>query len=72
MGQRWLAWVMLMTMTEQRPLAQVTAHLSETVGRVHQETIAVLSDSETLRQLAASDAEMARAKARRLKRSSKQ
>lgn len=60
LGQGWPAWVILMTMTEQRPLAEVTAHLSETVGRVRQETIAVLSDSETLRQLAASDAELAR------------
>lgn len=76
-----------MTMTEQLPLAEVKAHLSEIVGRVHsqhdrimvtvhgrpsavmlsiddleslEETIAVLSDSETLRQLAASDAELAR------------
>ena len=76
-----------MTMTEQLPLAEVKAHLSEIVGRVQsqhdrimvtvhgrpsavmlslddleslEETIAVLSDSETLRQLAASDAELAR------------
>ena len=76
-----------MTMTEQLPLAEVEAHLSEIVGRVHsqhdrimvtvhgrpsavmlslddleslEETIAVLSDSETLKQLAASDAELAR------------
>ena len=60
LGQRWPAWVLLMTMTEHRPLAGVRAHLSETVGRVHQETIAVLSDSETVRQLAASEAELAR------------
>ena len=77
-------------MTEQLPLAEVKAHLSEIVGRVHsqhdrimvtvhgrpsavmlsiddleslEETIAVLSDSEALRQLAASDAELARGEA---------
>ncbi len=74
-------------MSESLSLAQVKAHLSELVGRVHsqhdrvtitvhgrpsavmlaledlealEETIAVLSDSEALRQLAASDAELAR------------
>ena len=79
--------VILMTMTETLPLADVKAHLSELVGRVNrqhdrvtvtvhgrpsavflslddleslEETIAILSDSDTLRQLAASDAELAR------------
>ena len=79
--------VILMTMTETLPLAEVKAHLSELVGRVNsqhervtvtvhgrpsavlvslddlealEETIAILSDSDTLRQLADSDAELAR------------
>ena len=79
--------VILVTMTETLPLAQVKAHLSELVGRVNsqhdrvtvtvhgrpsavllslddlealEETIAILSDTDTLRQLAASDAELAR------------
>ena len=79
--------VILVTMTETLPLAEVKAHLSELVGRVHkqhdrvtvtvhgrpsavmisiadlealEETIAVLSDAETLRQLRESDAELAR------------
>ena len=79
--------VKLVTMTETLPLAEVKAHLSELVGRVHklpdrvtvtvhgrpsavmisiadlealEETIAVLSDAETLRQLRESDAELAR------------
>ena len=79
--------VMLVTMMEALPLAQVKAHLSELVGRVNsqhdrvtvtvhgrpsavllslddlealEETIAILSDTDTLRQLAASDAELAR------------
>jgi len=69
------------------PLASVTAHLSELVGRVHahhervtvtvhgkpsavlvatddleslEETIAILSDPDTLQRLATSDAELAR------------
>jgi len=77
--------VILVTMTETLPLAQVKAHLSELVGRVNsqhdrvtvtvhgrpsavllslddlealEETIAILSDTDTLRQLA--DAELAR------------
>lgn len=76
-----------MTMSEVMSLADVKAHLSELVGRVHghhervtvtvhgrpsavllavedlealEETIAVLSDTEALQQLAASDAELAR------------
>jgi antitoxin YefM len=79
--------VILVTMTETLPLAQVKAHLSELVGRVNsqhdrvtvtvhgrpsavllslddleslEETIAILSDTDTMRQLAASDAELAR------------
>ena len=79
--------VILVTMTETLPLAQVKAHLSELVGRVNsqhdrvtvtvhgrpsavllslddlealEETIAILSDTDTLRQLATSDAELAR------------
>jgi antitoxin YefM len=79
--------VILVTMTETLPLAQVKAHLSELVGRVNsqhdrvtvtvhgrpsavllslddleslEETIVILSDTDTLRQLAASDAELAR------------
>lgn len=79
--------VMLVTMTETMPLAEVKAHLSELVGRVGrqhervtvtvhgrpsavllavedleslEETIAVLSDSDALHALAASDAELAR------------
>jgi prevent-host-death family protein len=79
--------IILATMTETLPLAQVKAHLSELVGRVNsqhdrvtvtvhgrpsavllslddlealEETIAILSDTDTMRQLAASDAELAR------------
>ena len=79
--------VILVTMTETLPLAQVKAHLYELVGRVNtqhdrvtvtvhgrpsavllslddlealEETIAILSETDTLRQLAASDAELAR------------
>lgn len=74
-------------MTETMALAEVKAHLSQLVSRVHahhdrvtvtvhgrpsavllsvddlealEETIAILSDSDALRQLAASDAELAR------------
>ncbi len=76
-----------MTMSETLSLAEVKAHLSELVGRVHsqhdrvtvtvhgrptavllaledlealEETVSVLADGDTLRQLAASDAELAR------------
>lgn len=79
--------VVLMTMSDTLPLAEVKAHLSELVSRVdHQhdrvtvtvhgrpsavllspddlaaleETIAVLSDSDALRQIAASEAELSR------------
>ena len=79
--------VILVTMSESLSLADVKAHLSELVGRVHrqhdrvtvtvhgrpsavllslddlealEETIAILSDGEAVRQLAASDAELAR------------
>ena len=79
--------VILVTVTETLPLAEVKAHLSELIERVNsqhervtvtvhgrpsavlvspddlealEETIAILSDSDTLRQLAASDAELAR------------
>lgn len=79
--------VILVTMSESLPLAEVKSHLSELISRVHsqhervtvtvhgrpsavliavedlealEETIAVLSDSDTLRQLAASSAELAR------------
>ncbi len=91
LGPRGLATVenlvMLVTMMETFPLAQVKAHLSELVGRVNsqhdrvtvtvhgrpaavllslddldalEETIAILSDTDTMRQLVASDAELAR------------
>lgn len=79
--------VILVTMTETMPLADVKAHLSELVSRVGrqhdrvtvtvhgrpsavllaiedleamEETIAVLADAEAVRQLTASDAELAR------------
>lgn len=79
--------VILMTMTETLPLAEVKAHLSELVSRVDrqhdrvtvtvhgrpsaillspddldalEETIAILSDEEAVRQLSASEAELAR------------
>jgi antitoxin YefM len=79
--------VILVTMTETMPLAEVKAHLSELVARVHsqheritvtvhgrptaalvalddleslEETIAILSDTDTMHQLAQSDAELAR------------
>lgn len=79
--------VIVVTMSDSLPLAEVKAHLSELVGRVHsqhervtvtvhgrpsavllsvddlealEETIAVLSDGEARRQLAASDAELGR------------
>lgn len=78
--------VILMTMSVMS-LAEIKAHLSEVVGRVHaehervsvtvhgkpmavliatedleslEESLAILSDPETLRRLAASDAELAR------------
>jgi len=79
--------VILVTVTETLPLAEVKAHLSELIERVNsqhervtvtvhgrpsvvlvspddletlEETIAILSDGDTPRQLAASDAEVAR------------
>ncbi len=79
--------VILVTMTETIPLAEVKAHLSELVARVQsqheritvtvhgrptaalvalddleslEETIAILSDTGAMRQLAESDAELAR------------
>jgi prevent-host-death family protein len=79
--------VILVTVTETLPLAEVKAHLSELIERVNsqhervtvtvhgrpsavlvspddlealEETIAILSDGDTLRQMAASDAELAR------------
>lgn len=86
----WRIWpplVILVTMSETLPLAQVKAHLSELVARVDrehdrvtvtvhgrpsaillspdelealEETIAILSDDAAVRQLSASDAELAR------------
>lgn len=79
--------VILVTMTTVLSLADVKAHLSELVGRVHaehervtltvhgkpsavliatedleslEESLAVLSDPDTMRRLAASEAELAR------------